>query len=262
MIIHDCIQGTQEWLELRAGIPTASNFDRIITPKTRKLSSQSFAYMCELAAESILGPLSSAAVTPFMERGSAMEASAIAYYQFQRDVDTKRVGFITDDHKAYGCSPERLVGEDGGLEIKCPSAGVHVQYLLDTPNKFVCQVQGCMLVTGRKWWDVLSYSPTILPSVIVRFERDEAFIDALSSALDEFLDRLNEAKQRLHDLIDRHAGSASRDVSPAEKCVDDIFDDAARDVLIAGVSGKTTLDDAASRLAEINELRAPRSMAG
>ena len=131
MIVHDCIQGTTEWLSVRAGIPTASMFDQIITPKTGKLSTSSEGYMLRLLAERILKrPIEQQAFSGWMDRGSAMESDAVAFYEFQRSLDTVKVGFITNDAGTIGASPDRLVGDDGLLEIKCPSEAVHMGYLL------------------------------------------------------------------------------------------------------------------------------------
>lgn len=192
MIVHDVEQGSDQWLALRAGIPTASQFDRILTPKTRKISSSSFSYVCELIAETFVGPLDQYS-SAFIQRGSEMEAKAVAYYEYHREVDTRTVGFITNDDRTVGCSPDRLVGDDGGLEIKIPGAGVHVQYLLEIPAKFMAQIQGYIWLTDRKWWDFLSWHP-IIPSALVRIERDDEFIAALTSAMSDFLARLAEER--------------------------------------------------------------------
>ena len=78
-----------------------------------------------------------------------------------------------------GCSPDGLVGEDGGIEGKCPNPATHPSYLelVDTPpSEYRWQVQGSMLVTGRPWWDFVSYHPDFpdeLQLHVVRVKRDE-----------------------------------------------------------------------------------------
>lgn len=199
MLIVQCEQGSPEWLDARLGIPTASNFDRIITPKTGKLSAQAERYIYELLAEDMLGHPIDESASDFMTRGSAVERSAVEFYEFNRDVLTSKVGVILRDDGMTGCSPDRLVGDDGGLEIKCPSAAVHVSYMLGTDaDKYKCQVQGALWITGRPWWDFLSYNPE-LPPVLVRHERDEAFIATLARTVDAFINVLGEARQRLID---------------------------------------------------------------
>lgn len=197
MIRLDVEQGSLEWLEARLTIPTASEFDRIITPKTLKLSASSEAYRHELLAEWLLGEPLVSGDSGFMMRGTAMEDEARAWYEMQRDVDVDRVGFLLRDEQDAGCSPDSLVGEDGGLEIKCPSAAVHVGYLLGSvADAYRCQVQGCLWITGRQWWDVLSYHPT-LPKALVRVERDEVFIEALAKLHGQFWAYIQEGRDAL-----------------------------------------------------------------
>ena len=215
MIRLDFPQGSPEWHAARLGIPTASNFGRIITPGG-KPSATADAYMHELLAERMLGfPLNTESVD-FMERGKALESQAIAFYELQRGVDTEAVGFyLTDDGRA-GCSPDRLVGGEGGLEIKCPSPAIHVGYLLGggISKKYRPQVQGALWITGRWWWDTLSYHPD-LPPALVRVERDPDYITALEIAIAAFCDRLQAACEQL-DVQRGAASTAERmDARPA-----------------------------------------------
>lgn len=200
MKLIDCVQGSPEWVAARLGIPTASQFSRILTPGG-KPSSSAEPYMHALIAERLLGyPVVSADSTDFMERGKALEPEAVRYYELQRDMEAQRVGFCLADDGRCGCSPDRLIGKDGGLEIKTPSAAVHVGYLLDDiPKKFGPQVQGCLWITGREWWDVLSYNPE-LPPALVRVYRDEQHIHNLEAVLSAFCDVLD-ANHR--DLVSR-----------------------------------------------------------
>ena len=198
----DVIQGSEAWLQSRLGIPTASNFKKILTA-TGKLSTSATEYMCELVAESIIGQPCDNSQSSFMERGTELEADAVDLYAYQNDVNVERVGFCLRDDGLVGCSPDGLVGENGGLEIKCPSAKMHVLYLDDEATfvkKYKLQVQGSLYVTGRKWWDMMSYSPTIhsnMPSVIVRCERDEKFIALLDEAMGDFVTRLERVKKKI-----------------------------------------------------------------
>jgi hypothetical protein len=192
MIIHNCQQGTQEWLQLRAGIPTASEFSRIITPKRMELSAASDTYLHELLAERMLREPLTKAVTMWMQRGSEHEAEAVSYYEMLRGVETIPVGFCTNDEGTIGASPDRLVGDDGLLEIKVPSPGIHVGYLLSSigaGDEYRIQTQGQLWITGRQWVDIMSYNPG-MPEAVIRLERDEEFIARLAAAVRQFSDRL------------------------------------------------------------------------
>jgi hypothetical protein len=199
--IHDCIQGTSAWLELRAGIPTSSEFDKILTPKTGKPSSQAEGYMYRLIAERLMQHPVIEFMSRWMDRGSEMEGEAVAYYEFQRETSTSKVGFITNDDGTVGTSPDRLVGDEGLLEIKVPKESTHVGYLLKhaVDQEYWPQVQGQMWVTGRSWVDILSYHPE-MPPALIRVDRDEAYIRMLSAAVLKFSEVLESQYRVLLDL--------------------------------------------------------------
>ena len=189
--------GSPEWVAARISIPTASRFSEIITPRTMKPSASATRYVAQLCAEWLLGASLDEGATQWMERGTDLEAQAIKYYEMQRDVDTTDAGFCLIDDRSCGCTPDRFVSTDGGLEIKCPSPAVHVMHLLGNPaDEYRAQVQGCLWITGRKWWDLLSFHPE-LPPALVRVERDMEFIGALAEAMDVFLATLAWSKDHL-----------------------------------------------------------------
>jgi hypothetical protein len=187
----------------RIGVPTASQFHRIISPVKQKPSDAQDSYLDELLAEWFLGQPLDTELSQFMERGQDLEQQAIAFYEAQRDTDITPVGFILHDDGIAGCSPDGLVGEDGGFELKCPSPATHMGYLRASlsppePNKYYCQVQGALWITGRAWWDFESYHPT-LPPALMHYERDDLFIAKLGHEVERFAMRLDEEKQRLID---------------------------------------------------------------
>lgn len=198
MIIHDLEQGSPEWFAVRLGIPTASYFDKLITP-TGKESTQAETYENKLVAELLTGkPVDDFEGNEYTRQGNEREPDAAAFYALQRDIDPIKVGFVTDDNRTYGCSPDRLIGDDGLLEIKCPAAHTHVKYMLDRniDRKYYPQIQGQLLVTGRKWVDIISYHPEMQP-VIIRVERDEIFLKDLLT----FITKLtNNVKTKFNQL--------------------------------------------------------------
>lgn len=199
MIAVDCLQGSEQWDELRKGIPTVSQFGRIVTPKQLKLSASRMDYQLELVAERLPGYVPKMP-TWDMERGTQLEPDARARYEFQTDVDVEQVGFVWgDESKTWGGSPDGLVS-DGGVEFKCPKAETHLKSIMkpEVPGAYLPQVWGSMLITGRKWWDWVSYHPE-LELVIVRVERDESYEKweaKFIPALETFLKELEELKAR------------------------------------------------------------------
>lgn len=213
MKVIDCVQGSAEWQDARIGIPTASQADCLLTPKTRKPSTQSVAYRNRLLAEWLTGYPLEPPTTLWMDRGVEMEAKAREFYEFHRDVEVEQVGFCLRDDRLFGGSPDGLVGEDGGLEIKCPALHTHVGYLLGAGPDYLGQVQSYLYLTGREWWDVVSYNPD-LPPAVIRVERDVEYIEALTKALDVFCADLAEQKEKL--LPYRMVEDRSQVVHPVE----------------------------------------------
>ena len=185
MRIIECEQGTPEWLQARLGIPSASSYAKLVTT-TGKASAQATAYINQLVAERITGEPTFFQVTDPMQRGMDLEPQARTAYEMETGNLVHQVGFLMHDTLQAGASPDGLVGENGGLEIKCPSAHTHVEYLRDgdLPIKYFQQVQGCLWISERDWWDFMSYHPKMEP-LIVRVFRDEEFIKALECAVIE-----------------------------------------------------------------------------
>jgi hypothetical protein len=196
--VLDVKQGTPEWLQARLGIPTASEFDKIITAKTLKASGSQDKYLAQLVAEWFLGHPIDNGSSQFMERGTAIEDQSRASYELERGIEAERVGFVTTDDGLVGCSPDSLIGERGLLEIKSPGIETHVLALID-PDEFAadhrCQTQGQLWVTSgyRDWVDLRSGHP-LLPAVTVRVLPDPAFQKALTLHMEAFLVRLNDAR--------------------------------------------------------------------
>lgn len=196
MIIHNVIQGSPEWRRARLGVPTASCFDKICTPKG-DLSKSSSKYMAQLVAEWATGMPLDDAGSAFMDRGTALEDEAIAAYEFQTGNTVERVGFIALDDGSAGCSPDGLIqGQDIGLEVKCKELVNHVAAAIDPDNAHFVQCQGGLWITGRKVWHRWYFNP-VLPPVLAVIERDEGFILRLNIAVTEFCDKLAATKERL-----------------------------------------------------------------
>ena len=198
MIILDLEQGSEEWHLARLGIPTASNFAKIIT-STGKLSTSATGYMHKLIAEYLMEKPIDIEKTEWMERGNELEADARGAYEFITDTTVDEVGLIyKDDKRLVSASPDGLINSDGGLEIKCPSPAVHVEYLLANkcPSKYLPQVMGCMYVTGRIWWDFMSYHPDLDP-LIVRVNRDEELITKMDEAINKFIVKMLDKRNQL-----------------------------------------------------------------
>ena len=122
-----------------------------------------------------------------MERGLIVEAEAADWYEFDQDVTVQRIGVITDEEHTMGCSPDRLVGDDGLLEIKAPLPHTQVEYWIcgEVHERFRPQLQGQLYVSQRSWVDLVCWHD-VLPKVVMRVEPDEKFIEALDRELQIF----------------------------------------------------------------------------
>jgi len=195
MKIIDCVQGSPEWFAARCGVPTASNFDKLVC-LDGKQSKQRTKYMYQLAGETITGIQEEGYQNANMLRGKEMEAEARQLYQLISGLEVQEVGFCLAE--GYGASPDGIVAEKGLLELKCPILATHVGYLLSNslPSEYFQQVQGQLLVTGREWVDFFSYYPGIKP-MITRVVRDEKFLEILKKELKEFCKELKEVIKKI-----------------------------------------------------------------
>jgi hypothetical protein len=189
MRAHSCEQRSPEWYRLRAGKPTASEFSRLVT-STGEISKSLPGYAMQLAGEMFCGrTLDGFEPTAWMERGQEMEAEAVRAYQFTHDQDVDPVGFITDDAESMGCSPDGLIASEGGCEVKCLKAENHIKAILyyqkngHIQPEYVQQVQGGLMISGRKWWDSIFFHPD-LPILVIRNIPDIKLHACLRTALD------------------------------------------------------------------------------
>lgn len=200
MQIFDFAQYSPQWWSARRGIPTASEFDRILTASTGKLSKSADGYACQLIGEKLSAeyPLTTMnPATAAMERGTALESAARSWYCVYHGAEVREVGFCLSGCGRFGCSPDGLIGEDGGLEIKCPLPQTQVSWLLsgDLPADYRAQVHGSLIVTGRQWWDFVSYCPG-LPELVIRVEPDD-YTEKLREALEGFHARYKELENQV-----------------------------------------------------------------
>ena len=200
-IFEDIEQGTDEWRQVRAGIPTASAFKSILAKGEGKMRKT---YMHKLAGEIITGEPAESYSNGYMDRGHALEAEARDLYAFMSDAEPKQVGFIRNGAK--GCSPDSLIGDAGMLEIKTQAPHLLIETLIADkfPAEHVAQCQGALWVAEREWIDLVVYYPG-MPTFTKRAYRDEEYIAALAGHVDAF----NVELQALVEKV-RRIGSMGR----------------------------------------------------
>ncbi len=194
MKIHKCKQGDAHWMGLRCGLPTASKADCIITPTGAAVKgAKRDGLLYELTAEKVSGMVEMHFVTAAMERGIQLEPEARSWYSLAKDCDVQEVGFVDADSGRWGCSPDGLIGDDGGLEIKCCERKAHVAALVSDkpPTQYLPQVLFSMMTTRRKWWDLAYYTnEPCLPNRVFRIEADPEAMERIEAAVVTFCDDL------------------------------------------------------------------------
>lgn len=185
-------------MDARVSIPTASIFDKLITSKGA-LSTSRAKILYQLAGERLLGAKEETYQNAAMTRGIELEGEARLLFQMMTGLEVREVGLCYyDKRKDRACSPDGLIGETEGLEIKCPSLAVHIEYLIanKVPTKYFSQIQGSLYITGYERWHFFSYYPGIKPLHII-VERDEIWIAKLGKILDEFVIELDKTFNQL-----------------------------------------------------------------
>ena len=211
MIISEYEQGTEGWKEDRLGKFTASCFNKILGAtqlKNGTFTPSKDIYFYKVASERLTGEPyfieeGEERKTYAMERGCDLENKAIKEYEFMKDTTVKKVGFCTPDKDAlYGASPDGLVGEEGGLEVKSPELFTHLKYCAEQilPMKYVGQVYGCLFVSERKWWDFMSYHP-YYEAFIIRINSDDKHYLDWKETFAEVLDKLIVKLRKYEPLI-------------------------------------------------------------
>ena len=201
MIEVDIEQLSPDWFKLRGAIPTASNFEKIVTSKGEP-SKQQQAYLYQLAGESLIGRKEESYTNYAMQRGIDLEPEAKSFYEFLTGNTLRQVGLCyQDERQKWACSPDGLIDDVGLYELKCPLLHTHVNYLLKgtVPTEYIQQIQGSLMICGYKWADFMSYYPGVKP-LIIRVERDERFISKLANELDRFCMELAETIERLKEI--------------------------------------------------------------
>lgn len=194
IVVHDnFVQGSDEWLEARRGVLTASEMKLILTPTLKPASNdKERAHLFTLLSQRIVGYVEPGYVGDDMLRGYEDEIEARQVYSANY-APVQDCGFITNDRFGFkiGYSPDGIVGDDGLIECKSRKHKFQVQTILENvpagtaPAEFVMQIQTGLLVTERKWLDFISYSAG-LPMVTIRVYPDPVIQEAIIEAATEF----------------------------------------------------------------------------
>lgn len=212
-ILPDLEQGSAEWLDQRRGMVTASVVGQLLTPTGRVASNDySRALTARLVAERITGYTDDTFQNADLLRGVMEEPRARDKYAEVTGRTVQQVGFMVleGDGWRLGASPDGLVDDDGGIEVKSPRAKGHLQTILaDTmPAHHVAQVQACLLVSGRKWWDFISWHGG-MPMYVKRVLPEPVWHEAITEAVAGF-------EREAARMVERYE-TATKHLPPTER---------------------------------------------
>lgn len=199
-------QRSIEWHKQRASKFTGSRFVDVLA-RNKRTGEPTKAWhdlIWQIVVERMTGEAIEGPTGYALQWGTEVEPFAREAYEIETGKSVIESGFIVHPNFDFvGASPDGLIGEKGGLEMKCPkSSAVHLErFLIGVPEEYVPQIQGCMWVTGRQWWDFVSYDPRMPDShrlFIRRVDRDCEFIANLETAV---LEAEMHAQKILNDLL-------------------------------------------------------------
>lgn len=204
----EMIQGSEEWVECRRGLLTASEMKLIITPTLKIASNEKEkTHLYELLAQRTTGYVEPQYVSDDMLRGTEDEIDAVELYS-KRYAPVERIGFMTNDKWGFtiGYSPDGLVGDDGQVECKSRKQKLQMQTYVEyvardtIAPEFMIQVQTGLLVSERKWCDLISYCGG-LPMATVRVLPDATIQDAIIAAATAFEERMKVAMETFNSVM-------------------------------------------------------------
>lgn len=199
-------QKSWDWFQARAGKVTGSELGNLITDKgaiRAWKTDMPNSYLHRKLAEKWRGqPLQSFQGNQQTDQGNINEERARKYFASLLETDIETVGGIESDDGRLWCSPDGLIGESVGLEIKCPNVDTHVGWLLagqKVPEEHVLQVQFALFVSGWRQWQFLSWCRD-LPHIAVNIEPDTGIHDTMRDAIEDFYVRFEDGWKMLCDL--------------------------------------------------------------
>lgn len=197
-------QRTPEWFAARCGKVTASRVADVIATTRSGYAASRANYMAELVVERLTGLPTEGYTNAAIQWGVDQEPHARAAYSARTGELVEEVGFVPHPTLEAGASPDGLV-LDGILEIKCPNTATHIEYLLEktVPTKYFTQIQWQLACTGRAWADFVSFDPRMpshLSLLVVRVQRDDAYIKTLETEVDLFLSELKAKVNTLKEM--------------------------------------------------------------
>ena len=199
-------QRSSEWFEARCGSLGASKIGVALSRLKRSgdRTAAAMDYLYELGAERLTG-VPAKRSNP-MSWGVEHEDEARRFYAFLTNLPVVKIGLIPHPRiKGAHASPDSLVGDEGGLELKCPTSATHFRTLLEqaVPEDHLPQVHWALACSGRQWWDFVSYDPRFpdrLQFFQKRVMRDETIIASMEAEALDFVGEVGSKLLKIDEL--------------------------------------------------------------
>lgn len=197
-------QGSEQWLQARCGLLTASEVKLILTPTLKVANNdKTRQHVWEIAAQRINQYVEPHYIGDDMLRGHEDEVRARLAYD-EKFGGVKECGFVTNDAHGLtiGYSPDWLVGNDGQAEAKSRRQKYQVQTILNgVPEEHWLQLQTGLIVTEREWIDYVSYCGG-MPMVVMRVEHHTETQQAIIAAAQAFEKQVTDAVAEYQFMLD------------------------------------------------------------
>jgi len=211
------MQRTREWFDARLGRVTASRVADVIARTKTGYSAKRKDYLWDLVVERLTREPTTTFETHQMRWGMDTEPLARAAYEAQTGALVEETGFVLHPAiKDAGASPDGLVGDDGLIEIKCPTTATHLQTMAnDGPDeRYIPQMMWQMACTQRAWCDFVSFDPRVgepLSFFSVRVYRNDATVRLMESEVVDFLAAIDDAVSAIRKRIVAHPANLQPD---------------------------------------------------
>jgi exodeoxyribonuclease (lambda-induced) len=206
LIVHPAPQGSEEWIEARRGVITASKFSVAKDiKKNGEFGSEFLGYAHDIARERCGGIAPSKYQNAAMRTGTEEEPKARIAYEAETGNIVTQTGFITTSDRMFGVSVDGLIDDDGAIEIKTmvSSKTLFTAFVMNDFSQYLDQCYGAMWLLGLKWVDLVLWAPDLEPQIkIHRIARDEEKIADLELHLLKLRDQVMNFQARLQQALD------------------------------------------------------------
>lgn len=222
MIHHQHEQGSPEWLAARRGVVTGSRFkDCRAKLKNGQPSNACLAYAYDVARERCGGMAPAKFQNAAMRIGVEQEAHAVRLYEVRTGYLTEEVGFFTTEDRMFGLSPDRLVDDDGVLEVKTlvSSDTLFTVLAAGDVSEYMDQCLGYLWLLGRQWVDLVLWAPDLQHMTVKRITRDENAIEALEADLIAFARLVAENEAALRRVLGQTQPAPATAAAPTKVAI-------------------------------------------